>query len=411
MISRTITETLSKITKQYPVVLLTGPRQVGKSTLLRFIFKSNFNYFTLEDIRSQEYIINNPDKFLKDNPYPLIVDEAQLAPLMFNEINAIVDSVKMEQGNDKAIGMYILSGSNKGDLLEKTKQSLAGRMAYLNMLPLSLNEIYNRESIPFSLDIDILKERSKSLNISESKLFEHILTGFMPGLYDSVQRDLSTFYSSYLESYIAKDLRQIIDIKYRSLFVNFMCLLASNIGQELICSNFSQKLGVSLPTIKSWIDALEKSGIIYLLQPYNEMSISKRIVKRPKLYFFDTGLAAYLIGIDSSITLMKSVFKGRFFENYVFMEIIKSFNNNGKNPRLYYYRDNNQKEVDLVFVQDGTLNLIEIKCGNNFNSKDCISFNVFNKTNFQFGKRIIICSGSDFNVLEDGTLIVPFTSI
>jgi len=411
MIKRHISKILNKLVNQYPVILLTGPRQVGKSTLLKFQFNSNFKYFSLEDIKSQKNIFDNPDLFLKENPYPLIIDEAQLAPTLFSEINAIVNQVKMTKGNDEAVSMYILSGSNKGDLLEKTKESLAGRIAYINMFPLSLNEIYNRDSFAFDFNESIIKERSKTLSIPETKLFEHILNGFMPGLYDSKNRDLSYFYSGYVESYIEKDLKQMIEIKHKGIFVNFMCLLASNIGQELILTNYSKLLGVSLPTIKSWIDALERSGIIYLLKPYNELSITKRIVKRPKMYFFDTGLAAYLVGIDSPSTLMKSIFKGRFFENYVVLELLKSFNNNGKFPKLYYYRDNNQNEVDLVFVKDAKINLVEIKCGNNFNSNDCSDFTVFKGSNFEFGKRAIICSGSDFYKLDDGTLVIPSTAI
>lgn len=219
------------------------------------------------------------------------------------------------------------------------------------------------------------------------------------------------FYSSYLTTFIERDLKDLISLNDETGFLNFLRLLASNTGEELIYDNYAKAVGVSLNTIKSWINVLSESGIIYLVAPYNEESLVKRVVKRPKMYFFDTGLAAYLCGIDSPSTLQKSFLKGRFFETFVFNEIRKSFINAGIKQELFYYRDFDQNEVDLILLRDGVLSCIEIKAGTNFNASYTKAFSKLSSTKYIKGGNAIICTGDRVSVLNDGTYVLPVSSI
>jgi len=412
MIKRDILDLIKNTINTFPVTLITGPRQVGKTTLLKYLLNNDkFKYLSFDDIRLISEATLDPYVFLNKYKYPLIIDEAQLIPSLFSEINTMVNKSKTTIGNKESNGMYILSGSNKGQLLLQTKESLAGRMAYLEMLPLSLNEILNRKNKAFNFDIKYLSQRSNELEMSEKKLFEYIYRGFLPGLYDNENTQPSTFYSSYLNSYLKKDLKQIIEVKNEIVFNNFLMILASNIGQELEYSSYSKKVGVAVNTIKSWIEALVKTGVIFLLQPYNDRSISKRVVKRPKMYFFDTGLAAYLINMPDAQTLWKSQYKGAFFECFVINELRKSFINHGIYTPIYYYRDTNQNEIDFVYIQAGQLIKIDAKCGQDFNLADTKRFNALKSSNFKEGHRAIICSGTKLGSLSDGTIIIPFSAI
>jgi len=412
MIKRDILSLIKNTINTFPVTLITGPRQVGKTTLLKYLLNDDkFNYLSFDDIRLISEASLDPYVFLNKYKYPLIVDEAQLMPSLFNEINTMVNKSKVSRGNKESNGMYILSGSNKGQLLLQTKESLAGRMAYLEMLPLSLNEILNRKNKAFNFDIKYLSQKSSELDMSERELFKCIYRGFLPGLYDNEKTQSNTFYSSYLNSYLKKDLKQIIEVKDEIAFNNFLMILASNIGQELEYSSYSKKIGVAVNTIKSWVEALVKTGVIFLLYPYNDNSISKRVVKRPKMYFFDTGLAAYLINMPDAESLWKSQYKGSFFECFIINELKKSFINHGVYIPIYYYRDTNQNEIDFVYIQSGKLIKIDAKCGQDFSLSDSKRFNALQSSNFDEGYRAIICSGSKLGSLSDGTIIIPFTAL
>ena len=219
------------------------------------------------------------------------------------------------------------------------------------------------------------------------------------------------FFSSYISTYIEKDLREILEIRDEAKFINFIRLLASNTGQELIYDVYAKEIGININTVKSWISLLNKTGIVHLLQPYNEPSITKRIVKRPKMYFFDTGLAAYLSGIDSSRTLVRSFLKERFFETFAVNEIRKSFINEGIQIAYYYYRDNNQNEIDLVYIRDGEIHMVEIKSGTSFSESAVKGFRQLDKTNYLKGKNAVVCSADRLSALPDGTLLIPVSSI
>lgn len=412
MINRHIKTQINEAIKHFPVVIVTGPRQVGKSTLLYNEFvKSGYNYVSLDDISERNLAINSPKTFLDNNPCPLIIDEAQKAPELFDEIEKNINQVRLKKGNKAAAGMYIISGSTRHMLLEKAEESLAGRCAIISMFPLSIAEIYKNDNHSFLSDLSEINKRTKKTGLELDKIYKLIIKGFLPFLYDDKKANTSLFYSSYINTYLEKDLRDILDISDELKFINFFKLLASNVSQELVYDNYSKDVGVDSKTIKAWISALVKTGVVYLIEPYNENSIKKRIVKRPKLYFFDTGLVCHLLGIDSEKTLINSFLKGRIFENAAINEIKKSFINNGVNQTLYYYRDSNKNEIDLVYVNDGKLNRIEIKAGTNFSINDVSSFKQLDATKWKIGNKAIVCTIDKLSAIDNDVYLIPISSI
>ena len=412
MIERFLSNSLKDIINHFPIVLLTGPRQIGKSTLLyNNFFNNGFSYVTLDDQLELMTAKNDPKSFLQLHKSPLIIDEAQKAPELFPYIEAIVNKSRLEVGNKESNGMYILSGSQRGSLLEKSKESLSGRVCILDMNNLSINEILGMDNKPFNVNLIDSSTRANRFYISEVDAFKYIVRGFFPGLYDDEELNTQLFYSSYLSTYMQKDLREMANIVDEYKFVNFLRLLASNTGEELVYDNYSKQVGVALNTIKSWVLILVKTGIIYLVNPYNEESIVKRIVKRPKMYFFDTGLAAYLCGIDSAETLQKSFLKGRFFETFIFNEIRKSYMGAGISQEYYYYRDADQNKVDLILVKDGSLSCIEIKAGQSFNVSATKGFKKLGGTKLIKGSNAIICTADKVSILSDKTILLPVSAI
>lgn len=412
MIKRSIEMVINDTIKHYPITLITGPRQIGKSTLLYHAFiKKGFSYVSLDDSLELAAAISDPITFLSLHPQPLIIDEVQKAPSLFVEIEKIVNESRLKKGNKASNGMFILSGSQRQKLLDESKESLSGRVAILDMNNLSLSEIHNRDNKPFKVEISNIASRIKDFYIDEENAFKYIVRGFFPVLYDDLEMNTQLFYSSYLTTYLEKDLKDMIIVNDEIKFINFMKILASNTGQELIYDNYSKQVGVATNTVKSWVSVLVKTGIIYLVEPYNEQSIVKRVVRRPKMYFFDTGLAAYLCGIDNSSALQKSFLKGRFFETFIFNEIRKSYMNEGIMQELYYYRDSDQNKVDLILSNNGTLSCIEIKTGQTFNASETKAFKKLDNTKYEKGKNAIICSVDKISVISDGTIIIPISAI
>lgn len=412
MIKRFIQSSIEEAIMHFPVVLLTGPRQIGKSTILYNSFLAKgFGYVSLDDSLELMMAKSDPKSFLDVHKIPLIIDEAQKAPELFKEIEHIVNKSRLENGNLKSNGMYILSGSQRKKLLDESEESLSGRVGILDMSNLSLNEILGLENSLFEIDLIKCANKSQRYYLNDEKAFEYIVRGFFPVLYDDINLKSQLFYSSYITTYLEKDLRDILNINDEFKFLSFLRLLASNTGEELVYDNYSKQVGVSTNTIKSWIAALVKTAVIYLVQPYNEESIVKRVVKRPKMYFFDTGLAAYLCGVDSAETLERSFLKGRFFETFVFNEIRKSFMNSGIMQELYYYRDSEQNEVDLILIRNGRISCVEIKSGQNFNASSTKGFKKLEASKLEHAKNAIICTADKVSILNDGTLLLPISSI
>ncbi len=409
MINRIILKHIELATKCRPVTLITGARQVGKSTLAQLFIKKGFSYVTLDNSRELEIAIKDPQMFLQNHKWPLIIDEIQKAPSLFNAIEEIVNVEKMH--NPKNYGMYILTGSQMYNLMKNVSESMSGRVAIIHMTPLSRNEILNRDEPKFNFDIQKINERAKQNPLSLDKLFENIVKGFYPELYSNEYLTSDMFYSDYVQTYIERDVCQIINIKDKLTFMKFMELLASLTGQELIYDNISNILGIDAKTVKSWISVLLSSDIIYLLEPYNETSMKKRIVKRPKLYFCDTGLASYLARVSSPKMLQSSFLSGSFVETYIINEIRKSYLNNGKNPNFYYYRDNKMNEIDLIILEDGILHRVECKSGITFNMSSVTGFKCLENTKYILGVSGIICNTDIVYPLTKDIYVVPLAGI
>ena len=409
MIKRTIKEQVIYCIKNKPVTLITGARQVGKSTLC-FELKEElgFNYVTLDNLRDRTDAINDPEYFLQKHKCPLIIDEIQYAPKLFDVIESIVNNEKMVKGKNS--GMFILTGSQSFDLIKGVSQSMAGRVTILKMPQLSTSEIYGQEETKFEIDINKMADRVKHFHLSQDELFKLIVRGMYPELYDNKNMRTSKFYSDYVNTYIERDVSQLINIKDKLKFQNFMEVLSSLTGQELVYDSIAKVIGVKVGTIQSWISVLITSEIIYLLQPYNEYSITKSI-KRPKIYFTDTGLACYLSRLDNEEVIKKSIFSGRFVETYIINEIRKSYRNNGINDNFYYYRDKNQNEIDLVILENGKLHFVECKTGVSFNKSSIKSFKQLSSSNYQIGLSCIICNTPSIYTIDKDIYALPITSI
>lgn len=357
-IRRHLEQEIIKASQQFPIVMLTGARQTGKSTMLMHIKEENRSYVSLKDMRYKKLAKEDPSLFFQTVGERLIIDEFQEVPSLLDEIFNIVETKKLN--GEEYRGLFWLTGSQKFKMLEGVSQSLAGRVAVFEMLPLSTQEIENKEHWQFTGDISTLSLRSKSESVkSLREVFDNIFTGFMPDVVaNKIDRDL--YYSSYVNTYLERDVKNLIQGGMMSKFYDFLVCIASQIGCELKYDKISNNISVSAPTIKNWVSILEKSGILYILHPYFN-NISKRLVKAPKLYFTDTGLAAYLTSWPSSRTLEAGNMAGEYLENYVVMEIVKSFVNSTKRPNIYYYRDIDKREIDLLIQSGEALYPVEIK--------------------------------------------------
>lgn len=409
MIKRTIKDVVHNSINSYPITLITGARQIGKSTLCYELAKQyNYNYVSLDDIDNRSEALTDPKFFLSKHKAPLIIDEVQYAPILFNCLESIVNKKRLETG--EANGMYILTGSQKFKLMQNVTESMAGRVGVINMSTLSYNETIGRNEIPFSVDLDKLFDRVEP-KITIDRLFELITKGFYPELYRNNNLNVNTFYSNYVATYVDRDVSELVNVKNKLLFHKLMQLLASLTGEELVYDNLAKLVGVDKKTIVNWISVLEASNIIYLLQPYYELSLTKRVVKRPKIYFKDTGLACYLAKLGDPKSLAVSHFAGHFVETYVINEIIKSYENTESYAEFYYYRDNDQNEVDLIIQSNGELTLIEIISGMNFNNSSIKGFKALEGSKYKINKSCIICLSSDIYKINDNVYALPISVI
>lgn len=333
MIHRELASKLISVAKKYPVVLLTGPRQSGKTTLCRAVFPGKpYVLFETPDVR--EFAEQDPRGFLKEYPKGAIFDEVQRVPKLLSYLQGIVDEKNKN-------GLYILTGSQNLDLLKSVQQSLAGRVALLRLLPFSMRELGSRVE-KFSAD-------------------KILYTGFYPRVYDQ-KLDPTEAMANYVATYLERDVRQIVTVRSLSLFQKFLKLCAGRIGQFLNLSTIGNDLGLSHTTAREWLSVLEASYIVYLLPAYYR-NFNKRLTKAPKLYFYDTSLAAYLLGIERPSQCSRDPLRGSLFENLVVIEVLKSFWNGGKNAPLYYFRDNAGNEIDLLIERARKVTGVEIKAG------------------------------------------------
>lgn len=408
MYKRSIKKYVVQALNNYPVVIITGARQVGKSTLAyEFVKEQNYDYVSLDNIEQRKIAIEDPKFFLQRFNVPLIIDEVQYAPILFEVIEEIVNRKRLEGEN--ANGMFLLTGSQAFQMMKNVTQSLAGRASIIQMEPLSLNEILGRESLPFIPTKDRVKlHDSKHMDVNQ--IFEYITKGMYPELYKD-DRVIPDYYENYVQTYIDRDVSELINIREKIKFHDFLQYTASMTGQQLNASDLARRLGVSQPTILNWLSILEATGLIYFLQPYSDLSITKRIVKSKKIYFSDTGLAAYLAKLNNSEVLKISNFSGAFNETFIMNEIRKSFINNKIPFPGYYYRDNKQNEIDLVLLFEGQLSLIEIKQGVQFYMYDVKGFRCLEKSMYNIANRVIVCNTLDNYPLNREVEVVSLSCI
>lgn len=382
---------------EYPITLVTGARQVGKTTLVSVIEKENgYGYLSFDDTELLASAKRDPKKFIADHPAPIIFDEVQKAKELFPEIEAVVNKVRREKGSQVANGMYILTGSQKFHLMKEVSESMSGRVSIIEMPPLSQAEIRDWSEPVFSVDNETLFDRSEKRALSDDDLYQSIVRGFYPARWEIEGKPIENYFSNYVKTYLDRDVSQLIALRDKVKFENLLRVLASLTGQEFIPDNIAKTIGVDKNTVMAWTDIAVAGDIVTLLSPYYENSINKRIVKRHKLYFNDTGLACYLLGIDSAKSLRLSSFKGHLVETYIHNEIRKSYLNNGlEDKNMFFYRDSNQNEIDLILLRDGRLDLIECKSGKSFSSENVKSFSQLKNTSFELKGQCIVCTSDD----------------
>jgi len=404
-ISRTIEKSILEASKYYSAVLVTGPRQVGKTTTFRHLMEEGRNYVTLDDLEARKLARTDPEMFLSIHSAPILIDEVQYAPQLFSYIKIAID-------NDAAPGSFWMTGSQAFRLMELAQESLAGRVAIMHMTSLSQHEIYSGgEHTPFEINVDMLKERTKTgAKASIGEIYERIWKGSLPGNISGKYPDRDMFYSSYLQSYIQRDIGDMVDRIDSLMFADFVRAAACRTGQLLNINDIAQDVGITHITAKRWLGLMEQSEVIFYLRPYSN-NLLKRTIKTSKMYFFDTGLVAYLTKYSSPEILMNGAMNGAILENYVVSEIIKSYTSNGKQPLTYYYRDKDTKEVDMVLESDGEIHPIEIKKTASPSASLSGAFKVLDSGSMPRGTGAIICAKEELSAIDKTALIVPIWMI
>lgn len=408
---RDVEKILLKAAESFQVITLFGSRQVGKTTTADHLFGDEFGFVTLDDFDELALAHSNPKAFFESHPWPLIIDEVQKEAGLLNEIKKIVDEQRriwMRNGEQRRL-MFVLTGSNQFELQEGISESLAGRTAVINMSGFTQMEKRGIEGSLFEVDFEMsLRKQREYPHYYKSSIavFEDIFQGGMPDICTG-ESERNSYYKAYIDTYIEKDVRKLISASSELQFRRFIEILSLRTAQELVYSDISKDLGINVDTCKRWISILQTSGIICLLQPYMS-NMSKRIIKAPKLYFMDTGLCAYLCKWPSAEMLKDGVMNGAFFETYVVSEVIKSFQNNGVDPGryLYYYRDIDKKEVDILLVKDGALYPVEIKKGVS-PTKPTKNFNVLEKYKMPIKRGMVIDNTDAVRAINDKTFCFP----
>lgn len=400
-IKRTIEKSIERANKFFPVVLVTGPRQVGKTTVLQNCEKQPRTYVSLDTLENRELAKNDPTLFLQRYPAPVLIDEIQYAPELFPYIKASVDK-------EKKSGMYWLTGSQQFHLMKNVSESLAGRVGILQLEGLSQDEKNGHPDVPPFLPTEEYI-KTKVQNATETdllKIYELIWKGSYPKLYPADNDYWAVFYESYMQTYIERDIKALSAVGNELDFVKFMRALAARTGEMLNYSELANDVGVSQPTIKSWLSILQASGLVYILRPYYN-NVSNRFIKTPKVYFMDTGLACYLTGWKTPEVLESGAMSGNMFETYVVSEIIKSYWHNGKQPDIYYYRDKDKREIDVLLHENGTLYPVEIKKKSNPDKGDIKAFNVIEALKQKRGTGAVVCMAQTHLPLTEDVNIIP----
>lgn len=353
-IARTIEKTAQLINETYPILLVTGPRQVGKTTLLKKLATPERKYVSLDNPTLRESANKEPELFLQRFSPPVIIDEIQYATGLLEYIKIYVDT-------HKNCGDFWLTGSQTFHMMKKVSESLAGRVGILHMIGLSNSEINGYNLPEFEVNPEILiKHLSIAKKMTMPEIFDRIYKGSMPRLYEVTKTDRNGYYESYLETYISRDIKDLTQVADELSFFRFIGIVAARTATNVNYESLANETGITAPTAKQWLSILVSSGIVLLIEPYFNNAL-KRVIKAPRMYFLDTGLCAYLTRWNSAEALETGAMSGEFFETWVVSEIYKSYINNGKRHPLYFYRDSNMKEIDVIIYQNNTAYPIEIK--------------------------------------------------
>jgi len=406
MIKRTLQPFIQETSQSFPVLLLCGMRQVGKSTLLKSIKEKGRKYISLDDVQLKNFARNDPKLFLQTYPPPIIIDEVQYAPELFTYIKIYVDEHPKERG------AFWLSGSQQFRLMKGIRESLAGRIAIMDLMGLSQMEIMRKsgKSTPFLPSFDMLKENKAKTSFSAKQIFGTILRGSFPALYAFPSTRTDIFYRSYLQTYIERDARDDLGLKNELKYYDFIRATAARTGNLLNYANLASDVDINVKTAKIWLDSLVRAGIVMLVEPYSA-NINRRIVNTPKIYFMDTGLASYLTKWNSAETLMNGAMSGAMLETYVLCEIIKSYRHNCREENISFYRDSNGVEIDFIIEQDGVLHPIEVKKTAMPSKDSCKNFSALKSLGKKVGIGAVLCFyESSIPICED-VLSIPVWKI
>lgn len=407
-ITRHMEKPVMELNEQYPVLLLTGPRQVGKTTMLEYLIEvegKGRKKVSLDDLTLRELAKTDPKMFFQLYQPPLLIDEVQYAPELFPYIKIMVD--ERHQPGD-----FWLTGSQLFKMMEGVQESLAGRVALLHLSPLSQSEIMKRPpEPPFSLELPLLSERQNGRQmLNTPEVFQHIHQGGMPALVTGTYSNASIFYSSYIDTYMERDVRRLSNDIDSLKFLRFLRSVAARTSQQVNYKGIADDAEIDQTTAKNWLHVLEALGIIFLLEPYSN-NVLKRTVSTPKLYFYDSGIVCYLTRWSSPETAMEGAMSGALLENYTVAEIIKTYQNAGQEPFLYYYRDKDAREIDLILERDGKLFPIEIKKMASPPKKLTKVFDLIDKSPLQRGTGAILCMADQLGAFDQNNLIVPISLI
>ncbi|MGI6594647.1 MAG: ATP-binding protein [Christensenellales bacterium] len=402
-ITRHLEEVIIKLSDSFPAILLTGPRQTGKTTMLRMLAEkenSGRRYVSLDDLTARELAKNDPALFLDIHKPPILIDEVQYAPELFTYIKIHIDTYLNP-------GDFWMTGSQIFSLMRGVQESLAGRVAILSMSPLSQREIAKKPSSIFDIKLDSLVDTSSNLQpLDTLEIYNNIWNGSMPGLISGLYADRDIYYSSYLATYIARDVKDISSAVDALKFNRFITAVAARTSQLLNFQAIANDAEITVQTAKEWMNILETLGIIFLLHPYSN-NVLKRTIKTPKVYFYDTGLVCYLTKWSSPEVALNGAMSGALFENYAVSEIVKGYQNIGKVPNLYFYRDRDGKEVDIILEKDGKLHPIEIKKSVNPDIRITRTFQTLNKYPLEIGTGAVICMANSVSAFNKDNLIIP----
>lgn len=407
-ITRHMEKPVMELNEQYPVLLLTGPRQVGKTTMLEHLIEvegKGRKKVSLDDLTLRELAKTDPKMFFQLYQPPLLIDEVQYAPELFPYIKIMVD--ERHQPGD-----FWLTGSQLFKMMEGVQESLAGRVALLHLSPLSQSEIMKRPpEPPFSLELPLLSERQNGRQmLNTPEVFQRIHQGGMPALVTGTYSNASIFYSSYIDTYMERDVRRLSNDIDSLKFLRFLRSVAARTSQQVNYKGIADDAEIDQTTAKNWLHVLEALGIIFLLEPYSN-NVLKRTVSTPKLYFYDSGIVCYLTRWSSPETAMEGAMSGALLENYTVAEIIKTYQNAGQEPFLYYYRDKDAREIDLILERDGKLFPIEIKKMASPPKRLTKVFDLIDKSPLQRGTGAILCMADQLGAFDQNNLIVPISLI